>query len=601
MSVNCMKKKSIKIYKIICCSAFLGLIILTVGFSGCGGGEKTSVPVVPAVQTTGEGEVSIQLNWEQSGAVKYSAPSGVTTVSISVSASDMTTITKQFSATPGSAGSGSISSIPAGTGRTFSASGLNSSGTCLYNGSKSGVAITAGQTATVSITLSNPCNEFPENSNIVGHVINVQSQLPIQNANIAITSKDNSNFIPLSLKTDAKGIFYTSVPVGTYIAVATADGYKQNTASNVKIVEVKAGYTVLVDFALPPNDLTVPVGTVSGRVTDNVGNPLSGATITISGGSQTNGVFASSISAANGTYSINAIPIKDTKGTIISSFTLTASQAGYVPSTLSSVVVKENETTTNVDFVLNQSSSSGSVYFEDDFETDKGWTAKGFWNRISSPASIKNSAVPNYVTLAPGDNSNGYLPSPYKGSFAYWYGQNQSGNFIGTQKSGDALNSGGTSISPNDGSLTSPLIDLTKAGSAQLNFQTWFEIESQNPNEKGYDLMIIEISIDNGVSFTPFKKLNPYADPVEPNRYHIPYTSAGFNKAPIWIPIIIDLTPYAGKTIQLRFNFETVDELYNGFRGWFIDDLSVTSPTVSSKVIGGIKKTNNFKKGIPKR
>jgi hypothetical protein len=37
----------------------------------------------------------------------------------------------------------------------------------------------------------------------------------------------------------------------------------------------------------------------------------------------------------------------------------------------------------------------------------------------------------------------------------------------------------------------------------------------------------------------------------------------------------IPLDGAQGKQIQLRFAFETVDELFNGFRGWLIDDVVV--------------------------
>ena len=39
----------------------------------------------------------------------------------------------------------------------------------------------------------------------------------------------------------------------------------------------------------------------------------------------------------------------------------------------------------------------------------------------------------------------------------------------------------------------------------------------------------------------------------------------------------IDLTPYAGKTVRLRFFFHIVDKYYNGTYGWWIDDVSITA------------------------
>ncbi len=47
-----------------------------------------------------------------------------------------------------------------------------------------------------------------------------------------------------------------------------------------------------------------------------------------------------------------------------------------------------------------------TVFFEDDFETDQGWTAAGFRNR-STLVGVVNPAFPTYVNLAPGDLSDG--------------------------------------------------------------------------------------------------------------------------------------------------------------------------------------------------
>lgn len=40
---------------------------------------------------------------------------------------------------------------------------------------------------------------------------------------------------------------------------------------------------------------------------------------------------------------------------------------------------------------------------------------------------------------------------------------------------------------------------------------------------------------------------------------------------------VIDLTPYAGQTIRIRFHFAIVDDLYNNSFGWAIDDILVTT------------------------
>jgi hypothetical protein len=42
-----------------------------------------------------------------------------------------------------------------------------------------------------------------------------------------------------------------------------------------------------------------------------------------------------------------------------------------------------------------------------------------------------------------------------------------------------------------------------------------------------------------------------------------------------WHESAIDLSPYAGSTIRVRFHFDTLDARYNGFRGWYVDDVRI--------------------------
>jgi hypothetical protein len=135
--------------------------------------------------------------------------------------------------------------------------------------------------------------------------------------------------------------------------------------------------------------------------------------------------------------------------------------------------------------------------------------------------------------------------------------------------------SGGNGYDDNYGILTSPEIDLTDLDNASISFWTYWEIESVNPNYYGYDIMAINvIEVDNGYAET-ITKLNPYSDPPVEDRESLPYTSGGFNQAPVWIFHNIDISQYVGQKVHIQFDFQTLDSLYNGFRGWFIDDFKV--------------------------
>jgi hypothetical protein len=169
----------------------------------------------------------------------------------------------------------------------------------------------------------------------------------------------------------------------------------------------------------------------------------------------------------------------------------------------------------------------------------------------------------------------GFLPSAYSGSTCWWYGENATGTFLGAdydQSQGDL--SGGTSQSANSGSLVSPAINFTGVSSATLSFVTWWEIEGVDVDR--YDMMYVEVSTNGGTSYSQLATLNPLND-VD-SHFYIGYSTGGINKPGEWGKLYLDLTPYVGQNINIRFRFDTIDSNYNGFRGWFIDDVRVTDP-----------------------
>lgn len=106
----------------------------------------------------------------------------------------------------------------------------------------------------------------------------------------------------------------------------------------------------------------------------------------------------------------------------------------------------------------------------------------------------------------------------------------------------------------NAGWLTSPPIRLP-AGASFLRF--WYQYETES-SEANWDQRWVQISV-NGGPFIDLAQLS--GDP--PNHWL---------QSPAY-----SLAAYAGKTIRARFFFASLDPLYNGYRGWFIDDVTVTS------------------------
>jgi len=215
-----------------------------------------------------------------------------------------------------------------------------------------------------------------------------------------------------------------------------------------------------------------------------------------------------------------------------------------------------------------------------------GWTTDGFWHQISNPEQLAISAEinPRLVHLP---DVAGQLPSAFSGSTAWWYGENATGTFIGNDFfRGQVDGSGGESTASNSGSLQSPPIDLTSVSDATLTFKTWWEIEGVDVNT--FDLMLVEYSVDGGQSFNALGSglINP-ANDVDGEPWK-PFSSGGLGEVGQWITVQFDLSGLAGQVATLRFRFATIDALYNGFRGWFIDDVSITAAGTPAPNISGV-------------
>ncbi|HPG00036.1 MAG TPA: beta-galactosidase [Kiritimatiellia bacterium] len=104
----------------------------------------------------------------------------------------------------------------------------------------------------------------------------------------------------------------------------------------------------------------------------------------------------------------------------------------------------------------------------------------------------------------------------------------------------------------NNGALLSPWIDLIGAESAKLTFQSWYETEDTST---AWDRKTVSISTD-GTNWTQILQVS------------------GANK--VWVGQAADLSAYAGQRIRLRFFFDTIDGVYNQFRGWYVDDIRVS-------------------------
>jgi len=232
----------------------------------------------------------------------------------------------------------------------------------------------------------------------------------------------------------------------------------------------------------------------------------------------------------------------------------------------------------------------GLPFFDNMEKGPNGWVRSGFMHLITNPQRIQvlTPDINPRLVLLP---DSGKLPIPHSGVAAWWYGEDSTGTFIGNDfdRTQPPL-SGGTSRKANSGTLISPPIDLTKTATATLTFYTWWEIEGVNSDQ--FDVMLVEVSVDGGISFQLLGSgaLNPLNDPNGASWKA--YSSGGLGIPAVWTNQLFDLTPFIGKVVLLRFRFETGDQRYNGFRGWFIDDVSVSGTPAPAPVITSVSPRN---------
>lgn len=159
-----------------------------------------------------------------------------------------------------------------------------------------------------------------------------------------------------------------------------------------------------------------------------------------------------------------------------------------------------------------------SVVFEDDFETDQGWSVSGNISGTSSGAWER--AVPT------GGGDRGDPASDFDGS-----GQ----CFLTGAADGNTDVDDGTTI------LTSPPMDASGAPEARIHYARWFSnTAGGSPNE---DVMVVEISGNNGGSWVEIETVGPTG----------PEAGGG------WIERTVRVADYVTPGAQVRVRFSASD------------------------------------------
>ncbi len=133
----------------------------------------------------------------------------------------------------------------------------------------------------------------------------------------------------------------------------------------------------------------------------------------------------------------------------------------------------------------------------------------------------------------------------------------------------DAVNEWWSNRSENMDSTLTRTFDLTPLHGrrATLQFAAWFDLE------KDYDYAFVEASTD-GVHWTTLKGLYTTSSNPNGNNPGNGYTGeSGGGAAPQWVQESINLTPYSGKKVQIRFEEVTGDAV--NVQGFAIDQLRI--------------------------
>jgi len=110
--------------------------------------------------------------------------------------------------------------------------------------------------------------------------------------------------------------------------------------------------------------------------------------------------------------------------------------------------------------------------------------------------------------------------------------------------------------------------DLSDLGEATLEYALWYDIED------GWDYAYVEVSSDGGRNWHILR--GQHSSDSNPNGYSYGWAYTGISgkgKTPRWLREQVDLTPYAGQHIEVRFEYVTDDAINR--QGLCLDDIAI--------------------------
>ncbi len=155
------------------------------------------------------------------------------------------------------------------------------------------------------------------------------------------------------------------------------------------------------------------------------------------------------------------------------------------------------------------------------------------------------------------------------GSFGNWIFTNSCTRSAlgGHTSTGSALFSGigcqfGNNSNTVGGDLTTPSMFIPATGSTSLTFNYSLQNECGTGGFAcSYDILSIQVSNNGGTSFSTVMNSN----------------GGGLVNGTAWVAATYNLSAYAGQTILVRFNFNSLDGISNAFDGVYVDDIAVST------------------------
>jgi len=191
------------------------------------------------------------------------------------------------------------------------------------------------------------------------------------------------------------------------------------------------------------------------------------------------------------------------------------------------------------------------LYFVDYADSGVAWTFSGLWHVTSG-----NNC----------NNSRGCTPGPDEGSGYFWYADPGPADFV----------DGGR----NFGSAIGPAF-LLPAGATYpvVRIRTWFEIE-YDVSPFSYDFMEIYLVEDGNPSNRVFLgRINGSS--------YFAGNGTTFGLSDPWIEFVVPIpASQFGKTWHIDLFFDTRDPLYNDYRGWGVDFITVVEDTPPAGAVG---------------